>query len=77
MAITAQVLGDVFEAIIATVFIDSEFDLVAAFGMLDKVYEDIMPFVENGEERKASFLLRRYENCRLTARAVHRTLSLV
>ncbi|GAA5979009.1 hypothetical protein JCM5350_004204 [Sporobolomyces pararoseus] len=47
-----KVLGDVFEAILAVIFIDSGFDLDTVFAVLDKIYEDIMPFVATETERR-------------------------
>lgn len=49
-----KVLGNVFEAILAVIFIDSGFDLDTVFAVLDKIYEDIMPFVATETERRAS-----------------------
>jgi len=50
-----QVLGDVFEALLAVVFIDSGFNLDAVFAVLDRVYEDIVPWIECEDERRVSF----------------------
>jgi endoribonuclease Dicer len=47
-------LGDVFEALVAVVFMDSGFDLEAVFAVLDKIYEDILPFLTNEKERRVS-----------------------
>jgi len=47
-----KVLGDVFEALLAVVFVDSGFDLDTVFSVLDKLYEDILPFLENDKERR-------------------------
>ncbi|GAA5894992.1 uncharacterized protein JCM6883_002284 [Sporobolomyces salmoneus] len=47
-----KVLGDVFEALLAVIFIDSGFDLDVAFAALDKVNEDILPFLGGENERR-------------------------
>lgn len=47
-------MGDVFEALLAVVFVDSGFDLDTVFAVLDKLYEDILPFLENEKERRVS-----------------------
>ncbi|GAA6007912.1 hypothetical protein JCM11491_006536 [Sporobolomyces phaffii] len=47
-----KVLGDVFEALLAVVFIDSGFNLEAVFAVLDKVYEDVLPSLTNEHERR-------------------------
>ncbi|KPV76863.1 uncharacterized protein RHOBADRAFT_51848 [Rhodotorula graminis WP1] len=38
-----KVLGDVFEALVAVVFLDSNMELAPVFAVLDKLYGDIMP----------------------------------
>ncbi|GAA5902930.1 hypothetical protein JCM8208_006514 [Rhodotorula glutinis] len=38
-----KVLGDVVESILAVVFLDSDMQLAPVFGVLDKLYGDIMP----------------------------------
>jgi hypothetical protein len=40
-----QVLGDVFEALLAVVFVDSGLRLEPVFAVLDKLFAEIMPFL--------------------------------
>ncbi|GAA5897045.1 hypothetical protein JCM6882_007340 [Rhodosporidiobolus microsporus] len=46
-----KVLGDVLEAVLAAIFIDSGLKLDPVFAVLDKLYEEIMPLLEQGEVR--------------------------
>ncbi|GAA5826093.1 hypothetical protein JCM11251_007161 [Rhodosporidiobolus azoricus] len=46
-----KVLGDVLEAILAAIFIDSGLTLEPVFAVLDRLYAEIMPLLEEGEVR--------------------------
>ncbi|GAA5974079.1 hypothetical protein JCM11641_003421 [Rhodosporidiobolus odoratus] len=46
-----KVLGDVLEALLAVVFIDSRFNLESVSTVLDKLYEEVMPFLSETEVR--------------------------
>ena len=39
-------LGDVVESIIGAVFVDSSFDLLKTFAVLDRLYADVLPLLE-------------------------------
>ncbi|GAA5850888.1 hypothetical protein JCM8547_009121 [Rhodosporidiobolus lusitaniae] len=46
-----KVLGDVLEALLAAIFIDSSFQLEPVFKVLDGLYEEVMPLLGEGEIR--------------------------
>ncbi|GAA6061113.1 hypothetical protein JCM10212_006144 [Sporobolomyces blumeae] len=47
-----KVLGDVVEALLAVVFVDSEFNLDVVCQVLDRLYADILPFFGSEKERR-------------------------
>ncbi|KAI5479007.1 endoribonuclease Dicer [Pseudohyphozyma bogoriensis] len=46
-----KVLGDVFEAVLGAIFVDSAFNLEAVYKVLDKIYEPILPLLRDIEKR--------------------------
>lgn len=46
-----KILGDALEAIVGAMLIDCEFDLKVVFKSLERIYEDVLPQIKQGEPR--------------------------